>query len=73
MSVPSARVRPDGLGEHVEVIVARSKHRAQAITTNRITRSAWFVGAIGALLLSPFVIFAVWGIYEVMTTPWFSF
>ncbi len=52
-------MQPRGVAEHAEALVSRSKDRAKRITTNRVTRSGWFVGGIGALLLSPILIGAL--------------
>lgn len=52
-------MQPHGVAEHAEAVVSRTKHRAKRITTNRVTRSGWFVGGIGALLLSPILVGAL--------------
>lgn len=47
--VPVARKQPRGVAEHAEVALLRSRDRATQITTNRVTRSWWFVACLGAL------------------------
>jgi hypothetical protein len=59
MSVPMARLEPRNVGERIEAAVVRTRYRANRITTNRITRSGWFVGLIGAVILSPFWIWLI--------------
>ena len=65
MRVPAARLRPTSPAEHVEVVVARSKHRAKAITTNRFTRSDLFVVALG---VGPLIFLAAWFAYSIATS-----
>jgi hypothetical protein len=58
--LPTVRLNPRSLGDCAEITIARTRHRANRITTNRLTRSGWFVGVIGALLLSPLAYVIVW-------------
>jgi hypothetical protein len=67
--LPPARMKPHGVTEHAEAIALRTRHRARRITTNRVTRSGWFVGGIGALLLSPLAITALYLAWWVVCTP----
>jgi hypothetical protein len=55
--VPVARKQPRGVAEHAEVALWRSRDRAKQLTTNRVTRSWWFVTCLGALpILVPMIL-----------------
>jgi hypothetical protein len=48
--IPTAQLEPRTARVHAERAVAQARHGLHRTTTNAITRSGWFVAAMGALI-----------------------
>lgn len=49
--VPIATVNPRTAGDHARVAASRVRGNIHRATVNAVTRSGWFVGVLGALLM----------------------